>query len=54
MIHHNYDYVTNRCVGVGEGWRRRGGEEDEEEREGEGGLRKACLWCIVSKKAQAS
>ena len=55
MIHHNYDYVTNRWVGEGEGWRRRG-KEDEEERGGGGvggGFRKACVWCIVSKKAQA-
>ena len=36
MIHHNYDYVTNRWVGEGEGWRRRG-KEDEEERGGGGG-----------------
>ena len=58
MIHPNYDHVTNRWAGWGrgKGWRRRG-KEDEEERGGGGGVgggfRKALLWCIVSKKAQA-
>ena len=36
MIHHNYDHVTNRWMGEGEGWRRRG-KEDEEERGGGSG-----------------